>query len=43
MAPKGPKRKEADPSDVIIIPEGSMHAVIDNPEPRLSLTINVSG
>ena len=35
--------KEADPSDVIIIPEGSMHAVIDNPEPRLSLTINVSG
>ena len=37
------QRKEADPSDVIIIPEGSMHSVIDNPEPRLSLTINVSG
>ena len=35
--------KETDPSGVIIIPAGTMHAVVDNPEPRLSLTINMSG
>lgn len=33
----------ADPSGVLIIPAGTMHAVVDNKEPRLSLTMNLSG
>tara|TARA_B100001057_G_scaffold112274_1_gene110404 strand:+ start:356 stop:937 length:582 start_codon:yes stop_codon:yes gene_type:complete len=35
--------QEVDPSDVLIIPAGTMHAVMDNKEPRLSLTMNLSG
>ena len=35
--------KEVGPSDVLIIPEGTMHSVTASPEPRLSLTINMSG
>ena len=37
------KSQEVDPSDVLIIPAGTMHSVAENKEPRLSLTINLSG
>ena len=37
------KSQEVDPSDVLIIPAGTMHAVVENKEPRLSLTMNLSG
>ena len=37
------KSKEVDPSDVLIIPAGTMHSVVENKEPRLSLTMNLSG
>ena len=35
--------QEVDPSDVLIIPAGTMHSVVENKEPRLSLTMNLSG
>ncbi len=37
------KSQEVDPSDVLIIPAGTMHSVVENKEPRLSLTMNLSG
>ena len=37
------KSQEANPSDVLIIPAGTMHSVAENKEPRLSLTMNLSG
>ena len=37
------KCEEANPSDVLIIPAGTMHSVAENKEPRLSLTMNLSG
>ena len=37
------KSQEVDPSDVLIIPAGTMHSVAENKEPRLSLTMNLSG
>ena len=37
------KSQEVDPSDVLIIPAGTMHSVVENKEPRLSLTLNLSG
>lgn len=37
------QKREVGPSDVLIIPEGTMHTVVASPEPRLSLTINMSG
>ena len=37
------RKQTADPSSVIILPAGTMHAVVENKEPRLSLTINMSG
>ena len=33
----------ADPDGVLILPSGTMHSVVENREPRLSLTINMSG
>jgi len=33
----------ADSSGVLILPAGTMHSVVENQEPRLSLTINMSG
>jgi mannose-6-phosphate isomerase-like protein (cupin superfamily) len=32
-----------DKDDVLVIPKGMPHAVLDNPEPRLTLTLNVTG
>tara|TARA_B100000886_G_C20410536_1_gene486812 strand:- start:1165 stop:1746 length:582 start_codon:yes stop_codon:yes gene_type:complete len=37
------KPQDVDPSDVLIIPAGTMHAVVENKQPRLSLTMNLSG
>ena len=37
------KSQEVDPSDVLIIQAGTMHSVVENKEPRLSLTMNLSG
>ena len=37
------KSQKVDPSDVLIIPAGTMHSVAENKEPRLSLTMNLSG
>ena len=37
------KSQEVYPSDVLIIPAGTMHSVVENKEPRLSLTMNLSG
>ena len=37
------EQHEVDTSGVIIIPAGTMHSVVENREPRLSLTINMSG
>ena len=37
------KSQEVDPSDVLIIRAGTMHSVVENKEPRLSLTMNLSG
>ena len=35
--------RKVDTSDVLVIPAGTMHAVVENKEPRLSLTMNLSG
>ena len=37
------RRQTVDPNGIIILPAGTMHAVVENKEPRLSLTINMSG
>ena len=37
------KSQEANPSDVLIIPAGTMLSVAENKEPRLSLTMHLSG
>ena len=37
------RRQIVDPNGVIILTAGTMHAVVENKEPRLSLTINMSG
>jgi mannose-6-phosphate isomerase-like protein (cupin superfamily) len=37
------RRQTVDPDGIIILPAGTMHAVVENKEPRLSLTINMSG
>ena len=37
------QRQEVQSDGVVIIPAGTMHSVVENREPRLSLTINMSG
>jgi len=37
------ERHTVDPEAVLVLPAGTMHSVVENKEPRLSLTINMSG
>lgn len=39
----GEQRFSAEPGDILVIPQHTPHCVLENPEPRLTLTLNMTG